>query len=269
MTTTPEGEMLPLGQGSDDYQTPPEALGPLLPHLQPGWTIWECACGKSRLVQALRQARFTVIGTDTERDFLTWQPDHFDCIVTNPPYSLKSEFLRRAYGLGKPFAFLLPITGLETKPRQWLFQAHGIDLILLSKRLRFETPTQQKSRPWFYTVWFCWGLGLPRQLNFATAGAGQGQNLTISAPDNKKGLTMRDTPDTPNDGPLEGFPHPAPEPTDQSSLDELDAYALVMINQFQRQDKKSGEYIWKMGRALQWVYEKLNATKGYGYWQKW
>ena len=29
--------------GKDDYQTPPEALIPLLPHLKENWVIWECA----------------------------------------------------------------------------------------------------------------------------------------------------------------------------------------------------------------------------------
>jgi len=33
-----------------------------------------------------------------------------DIIITNPPYSLKEEFFKRAYELGKPFAFLMPLT---------------------------------------------------------------------------------------------------------------------------------------------------------------
>ena len=153
---------------TDDYQTPPEALWPLLPYLNPDLTIWECACGKGNLVKELRQEGFAVIGTDKEKDFLIWQPERFDCIVTNPPYSLKTEFLRRAYELGKPFAFLLPITGLEYRSRQSMFQRHGIELLLLNKRLRFERPDGKKSRPWFSSAWFCWRLGLPKQLTFAT-----------------------------------------------------------------------------------------------------
>src|SRR6516165_6846352 len=96
-----------FANGSDDYQTPPEALLPLLPYLRRDWTIWECACGKGYLVNALRQTGFRVIATDKKdgRDFLTWQPEDWDCNVTNPPFSLKTEFLARAYELGKPFAF--------------------------------------------------------------------------------------------------------------------------------------------------------------------
>jgi hypothetical protein len=155
--------------GSDAFQTPPEALEPLLTYLRTDWTIWECACGKGNLVQGLRQAGRTVIATDKNegKDFLTWQPpDDWHCIVTNPPFSLKNEFLARAYDLGKPFAFLLPFTALESSPRQSLFRRNGIQVMLLDKRIQFETPTQVTSHPWFPVAWFCWGLGLPEQLTF-------------------------------------------------------------------------------------------------------
>src|SRR5574344_195369 len=42
----------PLRQGSsDDFQTPPIALKPLLPYLKSDWRIWECACGNGNLVR--------------------------------------------------------------------------------------------------------------------------------------------------------------------------------------------------------------------------
>jgi hypothetical protein len=64
--------------GSDDFQTPPEEVRPLLPYLQPHWTIWERACGKGYLVDGLRQGGRRVIGTDKKhgRDFLAWQSSH-------------------------------------------------------------------------------------------------------------------------------------------------------------------------------------------------
>ena len=42
------------------------------------------------------------------------KPVQFDCIITNPPFSLKQEFLQRCYELGKPFALLLPLTTFES-----------------------------------------------------------------------------------------------------------------------------------------------------------
>ena len=135
--------------GSDEFQTPPDALEPLLPYLRPVWTIWEPACGKGYLVEGLRQAGHEVIGTDqkTGNDFLTWQPDDWHCIVTNPPFSLKNKFLQRAYSLGKPFAFLLPLTALESRRRQQLFRDHGVKVLLFDKRINFETPNNNVSHP--------------------------------------------------------------------------------------------------------------------------
>lgn len=76
------------GKKFDDFQTPPCALEPLLPYLKKEWVIWECAEGRGNLTAALRVAGYEVFGSDvlSGQDFLHWQPDRFDCIVTNPPY---------------------------------------------------------------------------------------------------------------------------------------------------------------------------------------
>jgi hypothetical protein len=120
------------GYSTDDFQTPPAALKPLLPYLKKQWLIWECAC-----------------------------------IVTNPPYSLKQQFLERAYSLKKPFAFLLPLTTLETTKRLYLFQKHCIEIIFLNERINFVMPRKKKqSKSWFASAWFTNGLGIGKQLVF-------------------------------------------------------------------------------------------------------
>lgn len=160
----------PMRQGSpDDFQTPAEALNPLILYLKKEWIIWECAIGKGNLERALRALGFTVIGIDilTGQDFLKWQPEKYDCIITNPPYSLKQKFLERCYLLKKPFALLLPLTTFETRKRQELFKKYGLQVIFLSDRTNFETPSGKGSGSWFATAWFtCW-LNLPKDLNFA------------------------------------------------------------------------------------------------------
>jgi len=151
---------------SNDFQTPEYAIEPLIPFLKKDWIIWECACGKGNLVNALKKRGFRVIGTDIldGRDFLKWQPSEFDCIVTNPPYSLRYQFIKRAYELGKPWAMLMTLTTLEGK-RQKLFRKYGIELLLLDKRVNFETPSGRGSGAWFPVAWFCWKL-LPEKIVF-------------------------------------------------------------------------------------------------------
>jgi hypothetical protein len=151
----------PLRNGSlDDYQTPASALVTLLPYLKKDWVVWECADGEGYLSKALRERGFRVIATDIHEgyDFLKFRPEEFDIIVTNPPYSLKDRFLERAYELGKPFAFLLPLTTLEGRARQALFASHGISLLIPDKRTNFITPDGKDSGSWFLTAWFTWQL---------------------------------------------------------------------------------------------------------------
>ena len=172
----------PMKQGmSDDFQTPPEALEPLIPYLNKDWTIWECANGTGNLSTALIKKGFEVVATDIkvcDFDFLTQKPVQWDCIITNPPFSLKQEFLERCYQLGTPFALLLPLTTFETPKRQALFKKYGVQVIFFDKRINFETPSGKGSGSWFATAWFTWGLNLPKELNFVKLST---QNSTYSA----------------------------------------------------------------------------------------
>jgi hypothetical protein len=164
--------------GSPDlFQTPPEALDPLYPLLPRDWRIWECACGEGNLVRALEGHGYSVIGTDASTDYAAESTDFLsadpppgiDCILTNPPFSLKDDFLSRCYELGKPFALLLPLTGLEGLRRQELFRRHGVELVLMPRRLHFQTPNfteGRKSSSWFATAWYCGFMGIGRSLTF-------------------------------------------------------------------------------------------------------
>ena len=155
-------------KSSNDFQTPKFALNPLLPYLKKDWLIWECACGSGNLIKALTSKGFSTIGTDilTGDDFLKWKPEKFDCIITNPPYSIKQQFLERCYELKKPFALLLPLTTFETYKRQELFKKYGVEVIFFPKRINFETPDGKGHGSWFMTAWFTSGLGIGKELNF-------------------------------------------------------------------------------------------------------
>ena len=114
---------------------------------------------------------YNVISTKKEDfDFLTDTPDFdFDMIITNPPYSLKDEFLRRCYELKKPFCLLLPITSLEGKARGDMFRKNGIEVLVFDGRVQFlenmDEKYKSKSGNWFNTSWFCWKV-LNKELIF-------------------------------------------------------------------------------------------------------
>jgi hypothetical protein len=157
---------------SNDFQTPPWVLDPLYPYIG-RMSVWECACGNGNLVFAMKKRGLFVRATDilTGCDFLEdWTKADFftssDCIITNPPYSLKNKFLEKCYLSGRPFALLLPLTTLETPFRQNLFRKYGVEIIFLPRRVEFETPSGKGTGSWFATAWFTHGFNIGRELTF-------------------------------------------------------------------------------------------------------
>ena len=149
---------------TDEIYTPRYALNPLIPFIKDDWKIWECAWGTGALAGHLSFEGFKVVDSRF-RDFFKDDFTDFDCVITNPPYSKKDEFLKRAFELGKPFAFLLPLTALEGIKRGALYKKYGIQLIIPNRRINFVMPNKQGGA-WFQTAWFTWGLNLPKELNF-------------------------------------------------------------------------------------------------------
>ena len=139
---------------NDELYTPIEAIEFLLPHI-PKWvkTVWEPTSPphiNNNIITCLNNNGFNTIQThiDSGFDFISYPEPSFkyDAIITNPPYSLKDEFLEKAFKLEKPFAFLLPITTLEGKRRGMMFAENGINVIIPNKRFQF---LKGKSGAWF------------------------------------------------------------------------------------------------------------------------
>lgn len=152
----------------DNFQTPGSALDCLLPHVAPLSHVWEPACGKGNLVKQLLHEGFVVTSSDILNgwDFLTTNvPPDVQAIITNPPYSIKNEWIERCYDLGIPFALLLPLAALESKKRQAQW-AKGLEIVFPTSRISFETPHDRGSSSWFYTAWFTHGLQIGRAFTF-------------------------------------------------------------------------------------------------------
>ena len=141
----------------DELYTPINAVIPLIKYIPKDFVIWECAekeneCGN--ITKAFRDENYKVITTSIHNncDFLSCDiPKDVSCIVTNPPYSLKNEFLERCYETKLPFALLLPIQAIDTKRRFELYSKHGVDLIILDKRVSY---IGSNGSPPFASAWF-------------------------------------------------------------------------------------------------------------------
>lgn len=151
----------------DLCQSPPYAVAPLLPYLKPFLTVWEPASGGGYLADALEMHshRYVdVVKSDILRgqNFFTYNPSDppyergWDAIVTNPPYSIKYEWIARCYELGKPFALLVPLETLGAAAAQKLLQKHGFEVMLLDQRVDFKMPNKGWSGgAQFPVIWLC------------------------------------------------------------------------------------------------------------------
>lgn len=156
-------------QPFDRCNTPAYALDPLLPYLRRDWHVWECAAGTRNISRAIAPHVASVYSSDLidmpSTNFFTWQPPIWDAIVTNPPYSIKFDWLERCYHLGKPFALLVPVETIGAQKAQRLMERHGCELLLLNRRVNFEMPNKgwEGSAAQFPVLWLCWQM-LPQPI---------------------------------------------------------------------------------------------------------
>jgi hypothetical protein len=148
----------------DEYYTPKILVDMILPHLKPFKKIW-CPFDTvdSEFVLGLLEAGHDVICSHiwTGKDFFFYEPPDFDCIVSNPPFSLKLEVLKRLYQFDKPFAVLLGLPILNYQEVGNFFLNKPLQLLIVDKKVSFDGNTAS-----FNTSYFC-NKVLPRDLMFA------------------------------------------------------------------------------------------------------
>lgn len=165
--------------GRDLFQTPNYATDLLVPFIlellpmsNKSFIIWECASGKDKIVNRLKTYDLNVFGTDLSNkksfNFLTdEQPYMFDCIVTNPPYSLKKKFYNKCLEYQKPFALLIP-----ADYSGWVIEAlqNGAEKIIPTRRIDFITPTGKSGATGqsanYHSLWLTWGFNLGKTETF-------------------------------------------------------------------------------------------------------
>lgn len=160
------------GSGNDEFYTPPYAIDPIIKYIPPQVTVW-CPFDteKSWFVKKMRENGNKVIATHiiNEQDFFEYEPEKYDCIISNPPYSLKGKVLKRLFELNKPFAMLVGVVGLfESKERFEMFRDNEFEIMYMNKRVAyFKDYSEQKPslNPPFSSVYVCHKM-LPKQIVF-------------------------------------------------------------------------------------------------------
>jgi len=143
----------------DNYYTPKYVIDIITPYIKPNDVIW-CPFDKdsSNFVKELSKTNkvyYTHI--DDGQDFLTYEPNFkYNVIISNPPFSIKNQILKKCYELNKPFCLLLPFTMFNSITSVDIIN-NDIQFIIMNKRISYNG-----SRPNF-TSWFVCKDFLPTQ----------------------------------------------------------------------------------------------------------
>ena len=150
-------------QKNDEYFTPANAVYPIMKRLKVGAAVWCPFDTKdSAYVKVLSGHGFSVIygHIQTGQDFFRADVPDCDYIVSNPPYSLKSEVIKRLYEIGKPFAMLVNFQGIfDSRERFRMFRENRVEMLWLSPRVNYVTENGKKpQRVPFQSGYLCSGI---------------------------------------------------------------------------------------------------------------
>lgn len=187
-----------LSDRKDDlYETPPDAVFALLKHMPIQEPVWEPCAGRGAISRILIQYGHTVTAQDlcshagadeyiTPRiDFLMETVAPARLIITNPPYKLADEFVRRGLYLGCTFVALLRLVAIEGAGRSDIMSKcrhiyAGIERLPMMHRDQWDGPQVQTSSTPF--AWFVFdpnwtGMTTLQRISWRTGKDGQSVSI--------------------------------------------------------------------------------------------
>lgn len=147
----------------DEYYTPPILVTPILKYIKQGSTIWCPFDTKdSEFVKQLSIDNKVIYSHIWDgKDFFEYEPEeHYDYIISNPPFTLKLKVLERLYKINKPFAMIFGLPILNYQEVGEFFLDKDLQLLIVDKKVSFDGNTAS-----FNNSYFCYKI-LPRDIIF-------------------------------------------------------------------------------------------------------
>ncbi len=144
---------------NDELYTKREGVLPLLKFLEPfkNKIIW-CPFDtvESEFVKIFKENGYDVAYSHIAygQDFYTFEPENWDILISNPPFTNKRGIIERALSFKKPFALLLPITWLNDSAPAEVFKGRNFQILSFDRRMTFKN-SQKGKRINFLSAYFC------------------------------------------------------------------------------------------------------------------
>ena len=156
------GKILYSTGKNDECFTPRYVVEAILPYLDRSKTYWlPFDTEESEFVRVLRDNGFSFVRSHKEEglDYFEYEPEHWDAILSNPPFTGKRAIFERALSFGKPFALLMSNTWLNDSAPKVLFMERDLQLLLFRNRIQFNS----LHKITFSSSFFCCDF-LPKQI---------------------------------------------------------------------------------------------------------
>lgn len=152
--------------GNDECYTPSYGVTPILKYIPKDAVVW---CPFDTVdSEFVKQISLTHKVVHSHlwggQDFYEYEPEHWDVIVSNPPFTGKRKIFERALSFGKPFALIMTNTWLNDSAPKQLFAEKELQLMMFDKRMRFIMSNgEDNNKITFSSSYYCWNF-LPKQI---------------------------------------------------------------------------------------------------------
>lgn len=144
---------------NDECYTYRYAVEPLLEFLEPFRckTIW-CPFDteESEFVKVFKENGFNVTYShiDKGQDFYKYEPEKWDLLISNPPFTNKTQMFERAISFNKPFALLMTMQYLNDNAPYRLFKDINFQVLTFNDRMKFANQPQN-NKITFMSAYYC------------------------------------------------------------------------------------------------------------------
>ena len=160
------GKLMYSGGNNDECYTPDYGVKPILKYIPEGAIVW-CPFDTEDsqfVIQISKQNEVEYSHISTGHDFFDYEPDEWDMMVSNPPFTNKRKYFERALDLGKPFALIMTNTWLNDSAPKQLFKDKDLQLLMFDKRMKFISPDgRDNDKITFSSSYYCYNI-LPKQI---------------------------------------------------------------------------------------------------------
>lgn len=157
--------LYPKGSNDECY-TPSYVVEALLPYLDKDKIYWlPFDTNDSEFVKVLNGNGYKFINTHISYglDYYNYEPERWDVLISNPPFTNKRRIFERAISFNKPFALLMSNTWLNDSAPKVLFRDIDLQLFMFRNRIKFSNNGVINNKITFSSSFFCWNF-LPKQI---------------------------------------------------------------------------------------------------------